>query len=611
MPPTRMSLAGCPFRYPVKGRLRHASEICSGIDPGRSNRRVGRLPKRPRRIQMGLATEQNQLDRRFRVPAGPPLPSASASPLTSPANGSAATRQCGQLAGRTPGTAAGMTLPPAYPSTQAYPAAQAATPAAYASTPSAYPNTAGAGGAATASYDGVPGGYGNPVAAAGSGRDADRAVRQPRRLKPVLIVLSIRRPSSPPPKPVPVPIRLPLIRPPPPGPRLSGHHRSIRTGRRRTCGGRDTGRHFGLWSRPTGHPHGQQRAGDFLSSSTDPAAPGGYSTAPGSPAGNGYPYSNSPATPPADAGYPPNSPPAGAARSAGQRRRLRQRAANFDARNRLARNSVAGTRRRKPARRSAPAVMPTAPSTPRSNGTGSRAIPATIRLAQPVIRRPPNPARRRQLPIAAIRVGGRAARATISPRAAHRRAVATIIQALALRPPLTPRRASPLREPSGGYPTSTAGPSYGGNRHAGRLPGGGRRAAGTTPGRSRLWRHAALTAVRARTRATGLWRARRRPTAIIRRTMNRGRAPAAAIVYRIGAQGRAILCLPVSRRQCLTPGVASQATTMPRPHFRAAKSGACPTATARVRGGAKSARISDTLVGCSSNATRRRPITSP
>jgi hypothetical protein len=43
---------------------------------------------------------------------------------------------------------------------------------------------------------------------------------------------------------------------------------------------------------------------------TEPNTSGGYSAAPGSPAGTGYPYNNAPATPPADPSYPANSAPA-------------------------------------------------------------------------------------------------------------------------------------------------------------------------------------------------------------------------------------------------------------------------------------------------------------
>ena len=57
-----------PLPLLIKGRLRHASEICSCSDRGRSNGRAGRLPKRTKWIQVELEEEQRRhFGRRFRA----------------------------------------------------------------------------------------------------------------------------------------------------------------------------------------------------------------------------------------------------------------------------------------------------------------------------------------------------------------------------------------------------------------------------------------------------------------------------------------------------------------------------------------------------------------
>jgi hypothetical protein len=61
-----MSLAGYPFRYPVKGWLRHASEICCGNDRGWDDHRIGGLPN-SRWLQVELEKEGRQFGRRFRA----------------------------------------------------------------------------------------------------------------------------------------------------------------------------------------------------------------------------------------------------------------------------------------------------------------------------------------------------------------------------------------------------------------------------------------------------------------------------------------------------------------------------------------------------------------
>ena len=277
------------------------------------------------------------------APAGPPLPSAGASPMSSPA----------ERIGRPWPTRAACRLVPQARRAATMPSLsndtseqrRRATPAR----PAAILALAVPAAPRLPATKALPGGYGNQAAAAG-GAAMPRAVRQPRRRKPALTVRPIRRHSTLPPIRALVRIRAPRIR----SHSLSGHRR---------C------RHD---ASAASDPYAQT-AGGHAASAT-PAGTSGYGAPPpgvrtaSTAQDTSYPSADPTARRAATAQRPEALPapaiptefdhgaPTGRPELSSKRlrplelrcrrleRRLRQHIANVDARNRLPRNPVAGSR---------------------------------------------------------------------------------------------------------------------------------------------------------------------------------------------------------------------------------------------------------------------------